>query len=180
MTWIYFNSAEGGHSSGSSEYSVYSAWTAVSNPTIVFIVAWSSVTIGAYWIADRIYWTLWYSSWLHFTVHSYTLVSTITSSLPLLGSASNGGRSPSSGFPNCPRPQLPASHSNSSQRLNLSGPLTHWLTDWLTQSLANLLTQLSWLHSAQSESEPELLYDWRLPLISSCWRQAASESRPAF
>jgi hypothetical protein len=30
--------------------------------------------------------------------------------------ASNGRRSPSSGFPNCPQPQLPASHSNNSQR----------------------------------------------------------------
>jgi hypothetical protein len=36
-----------------------------------------------------------------------------------LVAASNGGRSPSSGFPNCPRPQLPASHSNSSH-LNTS------------------------------------------------------------
>jgi hypothetical protein len=38
--------------------------------------------------------------------------------------ATNGGRSPCSGFPNCPRPQLPASHSNSSQQLNPSGYLT--------------------------------------------------------
>jgi hypothetical protein len=39
--------------------------------------------------------------------------------------ASNGGSSPSSEFPKCPRPQLPAPHSNSSQRLNRSSPLTH-------------------------------------------------------
>jgi hypothetical protein len=32
--------------------------------------------------------------------------------------ASSGGCSPSSGFLNCPRPQLPASHSNSSQQLS--------------------------------------------------------------
>jgi hypothetical protein len=33
----------------------------------------------------------------------------------------NNGRSPSSGFPNYHRPQLPASNSNSSQQLNPSG-----------------------------------------------------------
>jgi hypothetical protein len=32
--------------------------------------------------------------------------------------ASNGGRFPSFEFPNCPRPQLEASNSNNSQRLN--------------------------------------------------------------
>jgi hypothetical protein len=42
--------------------------------------------------------------------------------------ASNGGRSPSSGFPNCLRAQLPASHSNSSQGPNPSGYLTLRLT----------------------------------------------------
>jgi hypothetical protein len=59
------------------------------------------VTTHASWIDDRIYWTLWYSTWLHFTIHcyTYTLVSTVTSSLPLLGSGFNGRRFPSSGFP---------------------------------------------------------------------------------
>jgi hypothetical protein len=38
--------------------------------------------------------------------------------------ASNSGCFPSSGFPNCPQPQLPASHSNNSQQLNPSGHLT--------------------------------------------------------
>jgi hypothetical protein len=42
--------------------------------------------------------------------------------------ASNCGRSPFSGSPNCPRPQLPAFHSNSSQKLNPSGYLTHQTT----------------------------------------------------
>jgi hypothetical protein len=44
--------------------------------------------------------------------------------------AFHSGRSPSSGFPKCPRSQLPTSHSNSSQRLNPSGCLTataNWL-----------------------------------------------------
>jgi hypothetical protein len=45
----------------------------------------------------------WYSARLHFAFHCYvTVVSTVTSSsLPLLGSDSNDGRSSSSGFPNC-------------------------------------------------------------------------------
>jgi hypothetical protein len=56
-----------------------------------------------------------------------------------LVAASNGGRLPTSRLPNCPRPQLPASHSNSPQRLNPSSPLTspltlqptdNWLTNW--------------------------------------------------
>jgi hypothetical protein len=41
-----------------------------------------------------------------------------------LVAASNGGRSPSSGFPNCFRPQLPASNSSSSQRMHFNSPLT--------------------------------------------------------
>jgi hypothetical protein len=41
-----------------------------------------------------------------------------------LVAASNDGRSPSFGFPDCPWPQLPASHSNSSQKLNPSDYLT--------------------------------------------------------
>jgi hypothetical protein len=40
----------------------------------------------------------------------------------------NGGRSPSFGLPICSLPQLPASHSNSSQRLSLSSSLIHSLT----------------------------------------------------
>jgi hypothetical protein len=47
---------------------------------------------------------------------------------------SNGGRSLSSWFPNWPRLQLPASHSNSSQRLNLSSSLTHLFTHQPTNS----------------------------------------------
>jgi hypothetical protein len=42
-----------------------------------------------------------------------------------LVAASNGRRFLSCGFPNYPRPQLPAPHSNSSQRLNRSSSLTH-------------------------------------------------------
>jgi hypothetical protein len=69
------------------------------------------------------------------TARDYTLQFTITQTSVLshglhsrcLVAASNGGRSPFSGFPNYPRPQLPASNSNSSQRLNFGSSLTHSL-----------------------------------------------------
>jgi hypothetical protein len=75
------------------------------------------VTIDEFWIDDRIYWTLdtqrltaLYRSLLHThycpqsRLHCRCLVA-----------ASNGGRSSSSGFLNCPRPPTSASNSNSSQ-----------------------------------------------------------------
>jgi hypothetical protein len=37
-----------------------------------YIVTWLSVTTEGFYIDHRIYWTLWYSAWLHFAVHSYT------------------------------------------------------------------------------------------------------------
>jgi hypothetical protein len=62
------------------------------------------------------------------TAHEYTLQVTVThtsdhshvftSCCSVV--ASNGGRSPSSGFPNYLWPQLPASHTNSSHHLNIS------------------------------------------------------------
>jgi hypothetical protein len=70
----------------------------------------------------------------HTNVHSHFFTSHCSVA------ASNGRRYPSSGFPNYPRRQLPASLSNSSQRLNLSSPLTNPdtltqlnSTDWLTE-----------------------------------------------
>jgi hypothetical protein len=73
---------------------------------------------------------------VHTSVHSHVFASCCSVA------ASNGGRSTSSGFPNHLRPQLQASHSNSSQRLNLSSSLSHWLTDWLTISITHQPTQL--------------------------------------
>jgi hypothetical protein len=61
-----------------------------------------------------------------------------------LVAASNGGRSPSSGFLNCPRLQLPTSDINSQQGVNSSSPLTH--------SLTNQLLFTSLIHSAQLTS----------------------------
>jgi hypothetical protein len=66
-----------------------------------------------------------------------------------LVSASNGGRSRSSGFPNCRRPLIPASHNNSSQKLNPSC----YLTNLLIGLSNNLLTD--------SKSKSKLCYDWR-------------------
>jgi hypothetical protein len=79
-----------------------------------------------------------YSSLLHTqtSVHSHVVI------IRCLVAASNGGRSPSSGFRNCPWPQLPASHSNSSQRLNLNSSLSNSPTN-----------QLSWLCPAYNISE---------------------------
>jgi hypothetical protein len=60
---------------------------------------------------------------LQFTI-TYTLVPTFTPLLLLLGSSFNDIYSPPSGFLNCPQHQLPASNSNSSQRLHPSRSLT--------------------------------------------------------
>jgi hypothetical protein len=79
------------------------------------------LTIEGCWIDDRIYWTVIqrvttiYNSLLH----TYTIVHRYVFTSRCSVVASKGGPSPSSGFPNYPRLQLPASRRNSSQ-LNLS------------------------------------------------------------
>jgi hypothetical protein len=55
---------------------------------------------------------------LHTSVHCHVFI------FRCLVAGSNGGRSPSSGFPKCSRPLLPASHSNRSQQLSLRSSLT--------------------------------------------------------
>jgi hypothetical protein len=100
------------------------------------------MTIDDVCIRDWIYWTLWYSAWLHFTVHSSVHSQCFTSRR--LVAASNGGRFTSSGILNCPRSQLAASHSNSSQRLNLSSSLMNLLTNLSTHRPTNS-SQLNWL-----------------------------------
>jgi hypothetical protein len=43
-----------------------------------------------------------------------------------------------------------------------------------------LWTSIPFLHNYSSESASELLYDWRFTPVSSSWRQAPWDSRPAF
>jgi hypothetical protein len=106
-------------------------------------VLWS-VTIDWVWIDDRIYRRLWYSEWLHFTIHYYTHTHNCVHSYVFTSrfsvAVSKGGHSPSSGFPQYLRLQLPDSHSNSSQRLNPTSSLICSLTHQLTNQ-----TQLIWL-----------------------------------
>lgn len=66
---------------------------------------------------------------LHFTIthtHSHSLSLYSVHSYLHCCMASNDGCSITSGFPNCPRPKLSASHSNSSPWLNPSSPQTNY------------------------------------------------------
>jgi hypothetical protein len=96
---------------------------------VSFILSSDRVATGRFRIDDWIYWTLWHSAWLHFTI-AHTVVSTVTSSLPLLISGLQWRTFLLvCGFTNYPRPQLPVSHSNGSQKLILSSSLlgfTHY------------------------------------------------------
>jgi hypothetical protein len=82
-----------------------------------------------YFLIQRV--TTLYSSLLHTQIHTHTQTHTTVFSSRCSVAASNSGQPPSSGFPNYVRPQLPASHSNSSQRLHISSSLTHSLTNQL-------------------------------------------------
>jgi hypothetical protein len=98
-----------------------------------------------FWIEGQIYRTFQHSVWQHNSLslsqahthtHLHTSVHSHVFTNCCLVAASNSQHSPSSGFPNCPQPQL--------QQL-----LTDWLTDWLwlTLSLTNQLNsfQFNWL-----------------------------------
>jgi hypothetical protein len=128
------------------------------------------VTIDSVWIGNWIHWTLTertyknlrQSHWVtRSKYHCNYSTRKVLSDFPSRCSvaASNGRRSPSSGFPNDPRSQLPASHSNNSQRLTLSSSLI----DWLTQSLTNQLTQY---RSADSSQQTELLTNRPLDIVT--------------
>jgi hypothetical protein len=96
-------------------------------------------------IDDRIYWTLWYSAWLQFTVlhtHKNALVSTVTSSVAVA------------------RYRL--------RTADVPLPLGYRTTTGLTTATLS-----------QSRSQ-NYFTTGRLPPISSSWRQAIWDSRPAF
>jgi hypothetical protein len=104
----------------------------------------------------------------HTGVHSHVFTS------HFLIAASNGGCSPSLGFPNYLRPQLPAFHSNSSQWLNPRNSLTQWITQQFTNQLTqpnwltplHLLSYLSHLDTDRTENTVHLLFTVRCLLTA--------------
>jgi hypothetical protein len=79
------------------------------------------VTINGFWTDAQVHRTLWYSAWLHFTVHYYTHTHThqypVTSSLPLLGSGFQRRTFPSLWVPEL-SPASVTSFSQNSSRLS--------------------------------------------------------------
>jgi hypothetical protein len=114
---------------------------------------------------DRAYWTLWSRAWLHFTIHYYTHTHSCVHSHVFTSRCSvaafNNGRSHFSMFPDYPRPQLLASHSNSSQRLNLSISLTN--------SVTHQPTQISWLTNCPAYNISERT-EQKTPFLYCCLR----------
>jgi hypothetical protein len=114
-----------------------------------------SVTIDGFWIDDQLYGTLWYSVWLHFTIHCHThtliiiLYFSISHLLLLhyrentrlwgihshvftsycLVVVSNGGRSLPLGSQSIP--SLSCQLLTATAHNDLTSAV-HWLTDWLT------------------------------------------------
>jgi hypothetical protein len=82
-------------------------------------------------------------------------MSTVTSSLPLFAASSNGGRSPSSGFPGCLRR---LSYSFSHKQLTTTEPQqsSNSPTQQTTISLQSFTDSIGWLRS-----KSKLLYGWR-------------------
>jgi hypothetical protein len=108
---------------------------------IMNVLSRHRLIVDGVWIGNRIYRTLisrkdYAATVLHTSqitighTRSFKFVTVFISRC--LAAAPNGERSLSSGFPNCPRPRLPAAHSNSSQELNPSGYLIPLLTYLLT------------------------------------------------
>jgi hypothetical protein len=112
---------------------------------------------------DWIYWHLVHTACdytLQFTV-SHRQVSFVNYSLQYLlpDNGFNGGRSPFSGLPIWPVPQLPASNSKSSYQLNRSGHLTptsysplrvftfNWTTIWLQFTSSHQLLHVTPLYN---------------------------------
>jgi hypothetical protein len=96
------------------------------------ILSHGRVTTDRVWIGNWNYWTLTHNSWLHY--HMHTPMSTVMFSVLLLGRSFQWWTFPFLWVPEISSPQLPASNSNSSQRLNHSSSLTitsqsHVMTD---------------------------------------------------
>jgi hypothetical protein len=103
------------------------------------VLSRDGVTTDGVWIGNRIYWTLWYSAWLHFIVHCYTHipVSTVTFSVAVAWQRLSTADVPLPlWIPELTRSQLPASNSNSSQRLNRNNPDSELLYDWRFTSIS--------------------------------------------
>jgi hypothetical protein len=119
-------------------YGVHEQWGQKTNPnwnknfTKMFkhIVTCMSVALHGVGIGNRIYCTYKTRYCTSQITIGYTRSSQSVTFFPsrYLVAVQNGRRPAFSGFLKYPRPQLPASHSNSSQWLNLSSPLTDSLT----------------------------------------------------
>jgi hypothetical protein len=121
------------------------------------------VTRDRFWIDDQIYWTLWYRSWLHFTIHYLTCADTtfnthrVTADIPLpLGSWTIPGLNYQF--------LIATTHKNWTSAVH-----------WLNKSVTHQPTQLDWLTSLQSQS---YIMTGSLPPISSSWCQAPWGSWP--
>jgi hypothetical protein len=147
-----------------------------------------SVNTDGFSIDDSIYCTLWYSASIFYSslLHTHTHARTSrrtkahrdtnTHTCPqshlyfrCLVKAFNGGYFSSSAFPNCPQPQLPASNSNGSQRLNPSG----YLTATRVSSLSRRPVSLGIKH-------PSGTYDKifiTVGQLRGCWCRAPSQKR---
>jgi hypothetical protein len=105
--------------------------------------------LDGFWIDDRVNWTPWCSTWLHFTIHCHmhTCVHSYVFTSRCSVAASNGGRSPSSGFlkyPGLGYHLLTATAHNDwtsavlwlmqSTELNSTQLISHWLTVLLVTS----------------------------------------------
>jgi hypothetical protein len=130
------------------------------------------VTVNGFWINDWIYWTLTlvttsnYDSLneLHIPNITVTIAHIKSSSVftrRWLVEASNGGRSSSSGFPNCPRPQLPPSHFS---QLQLSTESTN--SSYTSITTDGQSASLSWCQ-APSGAQDQIVVTVRQLWV--CW-----------
>jgi hypothetical protein len=125
-------------------------WFSMSNNTSILSRVWSETRQDLDWWSDLLDSLMQLVTALHKSLSHTDKCSQPRSSLRCLVAASNGRHSPSSGFPNCPRPQLPASNSNCSHRLNCNSSLTHLLTHSPTNYFGRAIAQAvsRWLPTA--------------------------------